>query len=201
MNYNKGNQPPWKQNAEETYGVFGHKKISHSPKEMTEIWPAWDDSNVRQTRLRRPVLCPAELQADIVNYSTLCKRCKHVDRIENGEMTRIFRYIFQSACQNRKYGLQYLCYKRVSFASRLNSVSRYIENARPYGKRSTLPNTSLGQRNIYETKQTSIFYRGMAQFGSALDWGSRGHGFKSRYSDHKLRWVHTMYALGFFISV
>ena len=64
---------------------------------------------------------------------------------------------------------------------------RYIENARPYGKRSALPNTSLGQRNIYETKQTSIFYRGMAQFGSALDWGSRGHGFKSRYSDHKLR--------------
>ena len=115
MNYNKGNQPPWKQNAEEIYGVFGHKKISHSPKEMTEIWPAWDDSNVRQTRLRRPVLCPAELQADIVNYSTLCKRCKHVDRIENGEMTRIFRYIFQSACQNRKYGLQYLCYKREMF--------------------------------------------------------------------------------------
>ena len=27
--------------------------------------------------------------------------------------------------------------------------------------------------------------RGMAQIGSALDWGSRGHGFKSRYSDHK----------------
>lgn len=52
MNYNKGNQPPWKQNAEEIYGVFWHKKISHSPKEMTEIWPAWDDSNVRQTRLR-----------------------------------------------------------------------------------------------------------------------------------------------------
>ena len=24
----------------------------------------------------------------------------------------IFRYIFQSACQNRKYELQYLCYKR-----------------------------------------------------------------------------------------
>ena len=65
--------------------------------------------------LRRPVLCPAELQADIVNYSTLCKRCKHVDRIENGEATRIFRYIFQSACQNRKYGLQYLCYKRETF--------------------------------------------------------------------------------------
>ena len=40
MNYNKGNQPPQKQNAEEIYGVFGHKKISHSPKEMTEIWPA-----------------------------------------------------------------------------------------------------------------------------------------------------------------
>ena len=69
----------------------------------------------------KPVLCPAELQADIVNYSTLCKRCKHVDRIENGEATRIFRYIFQSACQNRKYGLQYLCYKRVPFTSRLNS--------------------------------------------------------------------------------
>ena len=140
-----------------------------------------------RSRLMKPVLCPAELQADIINYSTLCKRCKHVDRIENGEATRIFRYIFQSACQNRKYGLQYLCYKRVSFASRLNSVSRYIENARPYGKRCALPNTSLGQRNIYEIKQTSIFYRGMAQFGSALDWGSRGHGFKSRYSDHKLR--------------
>lgn len=30
-------------------------------------------------------------------------------------------------------------------------------------------------------------HRGIAQFGSALDWGSRGHGFKSRYSDHKLR--------------
>lgn len=25
----------------------------------------------------------------------------------------------------------------------------------------------------------------MAQFGSALDWGSRGHGFKSRYSDQE----------------
>lgn len=27
--------------------------------------------------------------------------------------------------------------------------------------------------------------RGIAQFGSALDWGSRGHGFKSRYSDQE----------------
>ena len=58
MNYNKGNQPPWKQNTEEIYGVLGHKKISHSPKEMTEIWPAWDDSNVRQTRLRSPSQMP-----------------------------------------------------------------------------------------------------------------------------------------------
>ena len=49
----------------------------------------------------------------------------------------------------------------------------------------------------YKTKLIKEFYRGMAQFGSALDWGSRGHGFKSRYSDHKLRWVHTMYALSF----
>ena len=25
---------------------------------------------------------------------------------------------------------------------------------------------------------------GVAQLGSALDWGSRGRGFKSRHSDH-----------------
>ena len=30
----------------------------------------------------------------------------------------------------------------------------------------------------------------MAQFGSALDWGSRGHGFKSRYSDQETRHKH-----------
>lgn len=45
----------------------------------------------------------------------------------------------------------------------------------------------LTERWTVSKKQTFIFYRGMAQFGSALDWGSRGHGFKSRYSDHKLR--------------
>ncbi len=37
----------------------------------------------------------------------------------------------------------------------------------------------------YKTKLIKEFYRGMAQFGSALDWGSRGHGFKSRYSDQE----------------
>ena len=87
--------------------------------------------------------------------------------------------------------------KRVLLSRRLNILPRYIENARPYGKRCALPNISLGQRNNYKTEQTKVLYRGMAQFGSALDWGSRGHGFKSRYSDHKLRWVHTLYALIF----
>ena len=128
-----------------------HAFSSHQPQYVVVIRPENTIYGVFlwiRSRLMKPVLCPAELQADIVNYSTLCKRCKHVDRIENGEMTRIFRYIFQSACQNRKYGLQYLCYK---------------------------------------IKLIKEFYRGMAQFGSALDWGSRGHGFKSRYSDHKLR--------------
>ena len=38
----------------------------------------------------------------------------------------------------------------------------------------------------------------MAQFGSALDWGSRGHGFKSRYSDQKTMRVQN--ALAFFIN-
>ena len=28
-------------------------------------------------------------------------------------------------------------------------------------------------------------YPGVAQLGSALDWGSRGRGFKSRHSDQK----------------
>ena len=34
-------------------------------------------------------------------------------------------------------------------------------------------------------KHKKSYYRGIAQFGSALDWGSRGHGFKSRYSDQE----------------
>ena len=29
-------------------------------------------------------------------------------------------------------------------------------------------------------------HRGVAQFGSALDWGSSGRRFKSCHSDHKL---------------
>ena len=29
----------------------------------------------------------------------------------------------------------------------------------------------------------SNFFPGVAQFGSVLDWGSRGRGFKSRHSD------------------
>lgn len=37
--------------------------------------------------------------------------------------------------------------------------------------------------NIYRFWQVTEYWRGMAQIGSALDWGSRGHGFKSRYSD------------------
>ena len=40
-------------------------------------------------------------------------------------------------------------------------------------------------------KHKKSYYRGIAQFGSALDWGSRGHGFKSRYSDH-IRIIRTL---------
>ena len=32
----------------------------------------------------------------------------------------------------------------------------------------------------------SNFFPGVAQFGSVLDWGSRGRGFKSRHSDHQI---------------
>ena len=32
----------------------------------------------------------------------------------------------------------------------------------------------------------SNFFPGVAQFGSVLDWGSRGRGFKSRHSDHRI---------------
>ena len=32
---------------------------------------------------------------------------------------------------------------------------------------------------------SSIPHPGVAQFGSVLDWGSRGRGFKSRHSDHQ----------------
>lgn len=67
------NKPTRKQIMEGIYGSYRHKKISHSTKEVTDGWPAWDDSNVRQTRLRRPVLYPAELQADMINHSTFWK--------------------------------------------------------------------------------------------------------------------------------
>ena len=53
-----------------------NKKIV-TPRKKWLKWPAWDDLNVRQTRLRRAVLYPAELQADmkiIVRFESYCKR-------------------------------------------------------------------------------------------------------------------------------
>lgn len=52
---------------------IGIKKSVTPRKKWLKKWPAWDDSNVRQTRLRRPVLYPAELQADMINHSTFWK--------------------------------------------------------------------------------------------------------------------------------
>ena len=42
------------------------------------------------------------------------------------------------------------------------------------------------------------FYPGVAKFGIALDWGSRGRGFKSRHSDQKI--PETMRFQGFFFA-
>lgn len=71
---------------------------------------------------------------------------------------------------------------------RIHRLSYRFENARPNGKRERAPkHKGTASNKGQEWSKLNIFYRGMAQFGSALDWGSRGHGFKSRYSDHKLR--------------
>ena len=39
--------------------------------------------------------------------------------------------------------------------------------------------------NFFIKVQFFCTYPGVAQFGSVLDWGSRGRGFKSRHSDQK----------------
>ena len=41
-------------------------------------------------------------------------------------------------------------------------------------------------------------YPGVAQFGSALEWGSRGREFDSRHSDHKSN-DFTLEIVGFFV--
>ena len=49
-----------------------------------------------------------------------------------------------------------------------------------------------GSNPVISSKQrlaffVSLSYLGVAQFGSALEWGSRGRKFKSSHSDHKKR--------------
>ena len=58
-----------------------------------------------------------------------------------------------------------------------------------FGEESTPPRLRFGKTPpvVYSLRVAMRRRRAVAQFGSALDWGSRGRGFKSRQPDHRLQ--------------
>ena len=90
-----------------------------------------------------------------------------------------------SAYNNTKFPLakeKIICYTILAMrkwlrgrASPCQGEGREFESRLPLQLRAAAPRNAV------------LLYRGVAQFGSVLDWGSRGLGFKSRHSDQKKR--------------
>ena len=70
----------------------------------------------------------------------------------------------------------------------LSLVEHYVRDVGAAGSNPVIPTTSRSRKSgliLSAFHFLNIYYMpGCSAAGSALDWGSRGRGFKSRHSDH-----------------
>ena len=121
----------------------------------------------RGLRSRSPTLYTAGLRAHASDVVVLCFFAEIRHAIYNNIKLLVAK-------------VQILCYTILARGSG-SGVEHRLAKAR-------VASSNLVFRSITKSaapRNADFTYRGVAQFGSVLDWGSRGLGFKSRHSDHR----------------